>query len=232
MGYDLWIDGDLVRAGYPGNHLSATSPSVLKDGVHTWTLVARNGAGLQTTSVSRTFTVLATAPAPPVLTSPATNSYATPGSAVTFTWATLPGLSYGVSIDGRAPVSAPGGAFTPAPLPEGLHSWAVIATGPSGLRTSSEVWTLRVAQPPPAPPTLTGPATGSTVTAGSPVTFTWTPVSGVTYLISIDGRAAVSAPAGSYTAASLAAGTHVWCVTAVGATGARTTSALWTVTAR
>jgi len=95
--------------------------------------------------------------------------------------------------------------------------------------TSSITITGSVAPPPPlAAPSLSSPSSGSRVSAGKPVTFSWGGVSGAaTYQLQVDDSSSFPAPlivdqtvtGNQFTVSSLARGTRFWRVRAVDGAG-------------
>ncbi|WP_257385639.1 Ig-like domain-containing protein, partial [Tahibacter caeni] len=176
-------------------------PTALPDGPHVAQARATDGAGnTSTDSAASTFTIDTTAPAAPVVTTPA-NGSTTGNNRPTVSGSAEPGSIVGTIVDGtpRGTATADGAGnwsfVLPTALPDGPHVVQARATdGAGNTSTDSVASTFTVDTTAPPAPLVASPANGSTTVASQPtVSGTAEPSSSVTVLI--DG-----ANAGSTTA--------------------------------
>ncbi|WP_194409760.1 Ig-like domain-containing protein [Microbacterium cremeum] len=224
------VDAGTTTADGSGNWIF-TPAAPLADGPHVVTATATDEAGNtgpEATPVN--FVIDATAPAPPVIVSPAD------GSSVNTTTPTISGTaeadaSVEVFVDGASigTTTADGSGnwsiVPPVPLEEGAHTAVATATDSAGNTSDlSNVVGFTVDTTAPAAPVITSPADGSSVdTATPPISGTAEPNSTVTVII--DGVPAGTTPAdgsGNWTftpPAPLAEGPHTAVATATDAAG-------------
>ncbi|MBL8957602.1 MAG: adhesin, partial [Myxococcaceae bacterium] len=167
---------------------SCTPGAALTEGRHVATATV---AGSMTPSNANAFTIDSVAPAAPVVTAPADQSFqpATP----TVTGTAEPGSRVTVSIDGTAvcvTLADAAGRWSctpPAPLAMGMHTVNATATDPAGnVSPTSNTNGFTVDTTAPAGPVLTAPANGSTTSNTRPA-FTGTAEAGSTVVVSVDG---------------------------------------------
>ncbi len=196
VSYDVVVDqgtGPVVVA----STTTASASVVLTPGSFTWYVEAHFEGGCSTASLSSTFTVGngECAEESPVLLSPAEGATGL-SSPLEFSWLVVPGAtSYRVWVEseGSFPVvvGTTAGTSLIATVPSGELHWYVQALFDGCPPTISEIRTVHVDARDGcsiAVPELTGPAFD--VAIDSPVTFSWTPVSGaIRYAVwaSIDG---------------------------------------------
>ena len=169
--YDLVIDGVIDHAGLNGT--SAQPTSALADGAHTWKVTAVDDVGNETASSStRTITVDTTPPGALELQAPADGDRVTTGSPE-LSWAAASGAdSYALMIDDQTVTTGlhDTKATPPSLLPDGAHTWKVIARDAAGHTTASATrgFTVdtKVLGTPPGPGGSSGPP-GSSVPPGS-----------------------------------------------------------------
>ncbi|ADO68124.1 adventurous gliding motility protein AgmC [Stigmatella aurantiaca] len=208
-----------------------TPTTPLADGTYDVSAVATDGVGNASGSsnVNR-FTVDATGPAAPVITSPVDGS-STGDSTPTITGTAEPGSTVTVVIDGTvvgtAPVDASGNwTYTPTtPLAEGPHTVTATATDAAGnTGPTSEPVDFIIDESLPGTPEITGPANNSTTNDSTPV-ISGTAEPGSTVTVVIDGTVVGTVPVDasgnwSYTPTTpLADGPHTVTVTATDNTG-------------
>ncbi len=154
---------------------SSFSRSDLSEGTHTITLGATDSDGASR-SASVSITVAAQPPATPEINSPADGADFGLGADVTFSGtATDPedgvltgaSLVWTSSLDGEI---GTGTTFVRDDLTEGDHTITLTATDSDDMTSSASV-SITVANQPPSTPVITAPADGSTVVAGTLVTF-------------------------------------------------------------
>jgi hypothetical protein len=209
---------------------SATSVSApMPKGTVVWTVEARFGDNCSSTFSKRTTFTVGTgtqcANAAVVLTSPA-NGSANEKSPVTFKWNKSTGaVSYKlyISVGGAALELAGNTTDTEAQriVPSGVIAWRVDAVFAGCSDVPSAVFTFVVPDSRNCPTgsiALTAPATGATVI--SPVTFSWTPISGANSYrvwIAVDGGSPVAAAKTTDTTVTgaMASGSVDWYVEAL-----------------
>ncbi|WP_225409064.1 adventurous gliding motility protein AgmC [Stigmatella hybrida] len=230
----LSLDGTEFATGIPvdaSGNWSYTPTTPLADGTYAVSAVAIDAVGnASEASNTNTFTVDATAPAAPVITSPADGS-STGDSTPTISGTAEPGTTVTVIIDGTpvgtAPVDASGNwTFTPpTPLPEGPHTVTATATDPAGnTGPASQPVDFIIDESLPGTPEVTSPTNGSATNDPTPV-IAGTAEPGSTVTVIIDGTPVGTAPvdaAGNWTftpPTPLADGPHTVTVTATDTTG-------------
>ncbi|SEK93114.1 Myxococcales GC_trans_RRR domain-containing protein/MYXO-CTERM domain-containing protein [Stigmatella aurantiaca] len=230
----LSLDGTEFANSIPvdaSGNWNYTPTAPLADGTYAVSAVSIDAVGnASPASNTNTFTVDATAPAAPVITSPADGS-STGDSTPTITGTAEPGTTVTVIIDGTpvgtAPVDASGNwTFTPpTPLPEGPHTVTATATDPAGnTGPASQPVDFIIDESLPGTPEVTSPTNGSATNDPTPV-ISGTAEPGTTVTVIIDGTPVGTAPvdaAGNWTftpPAPLADGPHTVIVTATDTTG-------------
>jgi len=173
-----------------------TPSSDLVSGVHTLTARGENSAQAisSVNSNTNTFTIDATAPAAPVVVTPA-NGSGTNDNTPTYSGTAEPGSTVTVIVDGIAVGTTTANAsgnwsFTPStPLAEGPHSVRATATDAAGNTSpNSNTNTFMVDTTPPAAPVVVMPANGSTTNDSTP-TYAGTAEPGTTVSVVVDGLA-------------------------------------------
>jgi hypothetical protein len=148
----------------------------LSEGAHTITLRATDSEG-ESRAATVSITVISHPPDTPSITAPADGSSHWLGEAVTFTGSAndpedgpLMGgsLVWTSSRDGEI---GTGASFQRSDLSEGVHTVTLTATDSDAKSTSASI-SVTVANQPPSTPVITAPADGSSVVAGTSVTFT------------------------------------------------------------
>jgi uncharacterized protein (TIGR03382 family) len=227
------VDGALVgtTTANAGGTWTFTPAVALADGAHTVRATATDGAGnTGPSSSTNTFTVDTTAPAAPVVTTPADGTV-TSDNTPTYTGTAEPGSTVTVIVDGT-PVGTPtanaGGTwtFTPAvALADGPHTVRATATdGAGNTSLSSNTNAFVVDTLAPAAPVVTSPADGATINDNTPA-YSGTAEPGSTVTVIVDGASvgtttATAAGTWSYTpAVVLAEGSHTVRATATDAAG-------------
>ncbi|MBA8793277.1 hypothetical protein FHX74_000871 [Friedmanniella endophytica] len=209
----------------------------LADGSHTITAQATDTAGnTSATSAGVTVQVDATAPAAPVLTTPA-NGVSTRDATPVISGTAEAGSTVTATVDGTAltttATAGSGGAYalTAPTLSEGSHTVFVTATDAAGnVSAASATHTFSVDRTAPAAPVITATADGSVINTALP-TITGSGENGAIVTVSIDGTVAggatVSGGAWSLTLSTpLTDGPHT--VTAVQTDAAGNTSTIAT----
>ncbi|MDC0709814.1 Ig-like domain-containing protein [Stigmatella sp. ncwal1] len=208
-----------------------TPTAPLADGPHTVRATATDAAGnTSPSSNTNTFIVDDTAPAAPVVATPANGSLindATP----TYSGTGEPGCTINVIVDGTSvgttTTSASGTwSFTPTvPLTDGSHTIRATATDAAGNTSpSSNTNTFIVGPTAPAAPVVTTPANGALLNDATP-TITGTAEPGSTVTVIIDGTVVGTAPvdaSGNWTytpTTQLPEGVHTVSATATDAAG-------------
>lgn len=214
---------------------SVTPSTPLADGPHTASATATDAAGSTSPpSATTTFTVDTTAPAPPVVVTPADGSTTT-DQTPTVSGTAEPGSTVTVLVDGTPVGTTPAdgtGAWSlevPAPLTEGPHEVSATATdGTGNTSPESAASTVTVDSGAPAPPVVTTPADGSATSDATPA-YAGTAEPGTTVTVLVDGVAVGTTPADAATGAwtltqvvPLVPGPHT--VAATAADGAGNTS--------
>lgn len=220
--YRITVDG-AVAATVSSPTLTWTPSSPLAEGAHSWQVHARDQAGnYSATAKAMTFRVDTTAPAVPTGQLPAGGTLGTARPALSWTAAsdgTGSGVAgYQVSVDGGAAVTVTGTKYTPPAQTPGSHTWTVRSKDRAGnLSAATTSRTFIVA---PAAVTQVSPANLVKTNDATP-TLTWKAASGAsTYVVSVDGQAAATVSALTWTPSSdLADGTHTWSVKGKDASG-------------
>ena len=213
------ISGDTVTVSIDGTVAGSTTvasgswsftpTTPLTNASHSVTATqAATGGPSSAPSNTDTFTINVPAsppppPGAPSITAPATGSTITTTADPTISGSGISGDTVTVSIDGTVAgsttVASGSWSFTPTtPLTNASHS--VTATqaatgGPSSAPSNTDTFTINVpASPPPPPgaPSITAPATGSTITTTADPTISGSGISGDTVTVSIDGTVAGS----------------------------------------
>jgi hypothetical protein len=226
-------------SGAPQNGNGINSP--LSDGVHTFTVVAKDLAGNASAASSAvSLTIDTAAPAAPAITSFSPDS-GTAGDGVTNTGTvTLAGTAEanatikiydGATLLGTASANGSGAwSFTTAALANGAHAFTVTATDAAGnTGVASSALTVTVDTAAPVAPTITSFSSdsgtaGDGVTNATTLTLTGTAEANATLKV-YDGATllgtatANGSGAWSFTASSLSTGAHAFTVTATDAAG-------------
>jgi beta-glucanase (GH16 family) len=201
------VDDVVVDCSGPG---ASHTTSPLADGDHSFSVAARDAAGnVDPTPAARSFTVDATAPKT-TLTGP---SGLINDSTPTWSFGSVTGdaVRFICGLDGAVvPCSGPGDTHTTAPLPEGVHLFAVAAVDAQGnIDPSFEMRWIQVDTTPPDT-TVSGP---SGVIGDPTPTFQLSSPSsdanGVTCRVD-DVVVACSGPGTSHTTSPLADGAHTF----------------------
>ncbi|WP_240356778.1 Ig-like domain-containing protein [Myxococcus eversor] len=236
------VDGAPVGTTQAGSDGRWTVPAVstLSEGAHTVTATATDTAGNISPVASNDFTVDATAPAAPTITTPA--SGAVVGAAGTGFSGTAENRSFITArldgaIVGTTQASAAGAWSLPTStsFTEGPHTLSVTATDAAGNASAATERTFTVDTGKPAVPVILTPASGAVVgSAGTGFTGTAENLSTVT--VRVDG-ATVGTPTASATGAwsvpvqtGFTHGAHTVTVTATDAAGNTSTAAERTFT--
>ncbi|MBL8918804.1 MAG: hypothetical protein JNJ54_08105 [Myxococcaceae bacterium] len=229
----ITIDGMVAgtTTATAGGSFSFTPTADLGAGPHTVSATARDAGGnVSPASNTNTFTVDLTAPAAPVVTTPANGStVATARPPVTGTAEANSTVT--VRIDGNVVGTTTAnamGAFTftpPADLPQGSHTVNVTATDAAGnVSPASNTNTFTIDSVAPAAPVVTAPADGST-TANPRPTISGTAEANSTVTVRVDGNVVGTTTAnamGAWTftpASALSNGSHTVNATAADAAG-------------
>jgi hypothetical protein len=194
--------------------------SSLSVGVHTITASVTDSGGLSDSDVI-TFTINATPNTPPTvtITAPANGGSATQGTSVSFAGTATDAedgnisanLAWTSSINGSI---GSGASFSTSSLSVGVHTITASVTDSGGL-SGSDVITFTINAAPNTPPTvtITAPADGTTVGAGTSITFAGSATdaedgnisASLAWTSSINGSIGSGA---SFSTSSLAVGTH------------------------
>ena len=248
--YDLLIDDVQVEPFLSDTSYTLTLAQQLSEGPHTWKVRAVDAAGMRRYTETRNLTAMEDQdpPAPFSLNAPSNNSWTT-STAPVLSWNGTTdsgsGLEkYQLVVDGSTNRDniAPGTtSIATTTLSAADHPWYVNAVDSAGnTRQSTETWTIRIDNVPPAPFTLAGPANNIWLNDATPA-FSWNEAtdSGIgldKYSLSVDGNPAVDdiPPASTNVtlpgAKALSEGTHNWTVTAVDGLGnERTAQSAFTV---
>ncbi|HEX6204856.1 MAG TPA: PQQ-binding-like beta-propeller repeat protein [Solirubrobacterales bacterium] len=235
--YELFLDESLL-AEIPANEeekfVSFVPEGDLPQGPHSWSVRAVDGAGNSQTSPTATFVVDAAPPFPFALLAPADESAV--GSRPEFDWEASGDAGSGISgyeliLDGESILVEDDRYLPEFDLPDGAHTWSVVAVDGGGNRTESESRDFSVDTAPPAPFVQLVPADGA-VTGARP-SFEWEPATDVGaagldhYELHLDGQFAAQVPAGSESfvpSQDLEPGEHTWSVVAVDALGNSSTT--------
>ncbi|HLL00560.1 MAG TPA: Ig-like domain-containing protein, partial [Myxococcaceae bacterium] len=227
------VDGNAIgttTANAAGNW-TFPQPAALSDGQHTVRATATDAAG-NTSPVSNTntFTVDATAPAAPVVQTPANNS-TTSDNTPDYSGTAEPGSTVTVIVDGTPVGTTTANAagtwtFTPVvALAEGPHTVRATATDAAGNTSPpSNINAFVVDTMAPAAPVVQTPANGSTTNDNTPA-YTGTAEPGSTVTVIVDGApvgTTTANAAGTWTLTSttaLADGQHTVRATATDAAG-------------
>ncbi|MCB0208432.1 MAG: DUF5123 domain-containing protein [Anaerolineae bacterium] len=217
------------------------SPTVLPEGVYTWTVAAINATG-NSSGITDTwvFTIDNTAPDAPSLIAPPDGTL-TNDPDVTFVWSDVPdAASYQLAL--TTPVTSTIlGPFTDTSAAlslvdgDGVYTWTVqsidAATNTSGF---TDTWTLTLDTTPPTSPTLILPPNGSVFTQTNIITFEWTAsvdaLSGpVTYTLSLNDTPTQTL-ALTTTTLTLPDGVYDWTVAATDQAGNTAITTTWVFT--
>jgi hypothetical protein len=216
-GYLVDWNGTVLNRGGATHY----APGVLADGAYTWTAAAYDALGNTSAFTDAwSFSVDATAPAPPVLISPADGSASTAPTR-TLSWEASAG-AVGYLLDFGGVISDVGDttAHSTGVLAEGVYTWTAAAyDGLGNTSAFASVWSFAVGEPVAGlvaendSPTLRGEATtlSATVAAGSNVQILWDLGDGGT-----DDRMSLThtyPTAGNYTAIVTASNAIKWLVT-------------------
>jgi WD40 repeat protein len=155
--YELWIDQGKV-AEIAGTACAATCDAVvtapLAGGLHSWAVRAYDTLGHMTQTAARSFIIDATPPSAPGLAEPGDGAFLSDGRS-RLSWAASQdagaGLAaYDVLVDGRSVATGLAATETgwtpPTALPEGAHTWQVVARDRVGNANGSVLRTLTVDQ--------------------------------------------------------------------------------------
>ncbi|MBN2789184.1 MAG: choice-of-anchor D domain-containing protein [Candidatus Delongbacteria bacterium] len=223
--------------------LSDYTTSTLAYGTYYWHVRSKNAVGYSTYSSSWTFTITEpSAPATPVLVSPA-NGSSLDHQNPTFDWDDVTGATeYGILIDNNSSFTSPEidvttavSEYTVFTLPYGTYYWKVRARSTAGTSAFSSLWSLSIFEVIPEVPTLISPADSSSFEDQTP-TFDWNDVTGANgYNIQIDNNSDFSSPEidtstalSQYTASTMAYGTYYWKVRARNTAGSSAFTSGWT----
>ncbi|MBI4902307.1 MAG: hypothetical protein HY820_01650 [Acidobacteria bacterium] len=234
--YDIYL-GTTSPPPFLGN---TSSTSVLVSGVQTnttyyWSVTAKDGATTASSGVW-SFTTGGTAPAAPVLVSPANTATGVPANP-SLVWNAASGAtSYDVYV---GTVNPPGlltnttdTAYSPALTSSTTYYWKVVAKNASG-STPSATWSFTTAASGLATPVLNTPGDGATGVSTSSL-LAWSTVPGATsydvYFGAVNPPAMVANTSALTYAPSLAAATtYYWKIVAKNISGS-STSAVWSFT--
>ncbi len=229
--YDLYIDGELYES------TSSTSLTVtLRDGSHTWHVVAIDPAGREHyPAAARTVQIDTTPPVEPMLLSPGAG-LAMADAAPRLRWnvlSDLSGVAYELQVDDSQDFSTPevvraglkSSNLGLAELSDGTWYWRVRAVDGAGNAGSWSSGSFVVDTAPPAAPALNSPVDGVAV-AESALVFSWGAVNdqtSVSYQLQISGDAGFSYPliarrglsAAEYDISGFSDGIYYWRVRAV-----------------
>lgn len=199
---DLTIDGALVDDAATvsgGGTWSYTPGTPLAAGAHSVVATQSLGASTSPDSNEVGFTIDATAPAPPLVVTPADGSLITDNTP-TVTGTAEPDSTVEVFIDGASigtTTTSGGGNWslvTPSSLSEGTHTVSAIASDQAGNDSAqSNTNTFRIDAAAPAAPGLLTPANGSSTTLTTP-TVTGTAEADSSVEVFIDGPRWASPP--------------------------------------
>jgi uncharacterized repeat protein (TIGR01451 family) len=139
-GYNVKLDGPVITT------TGTTSPTVLSEGVHTWTVRAYNDTGYSNWAPLWTVEVteVLSHPAVPVLLSPP-NGTVTTTPTVTLSWQAEKGpepTGYNVELDGM--VTTTTRTILPTVLSTGVHTWRVLAYNDAGYSDWTSKWTMNI----------------------------------------------------------------------------------------
>jgi uncharacterized repeat protein (TIGR01451 family) len=220
-GYLLDLNGVVQDVGNTTHWL----PGILADGAYTWTVAAYDTVS-NTSAYTGTwsFTVDATAPAPPALASPA-NSTLTDTTSFTLTWQPSPSADlagYRLDFDGAVQDVGNTTQYPTGLLADGAYSWTAAAyDGLNNTSAFTDAWSFTVDTTAPGPPALVSPADGARTTDRTPA-LTWqaSPSPDVTgYFLEFDGVVLDVGDVTRHTVGPLAYGTFDWTVAAYDALG-------------
>ncbi|MCP4537983.1 MAG: DUF11 domain-containing protein [Chloroflexi bacterium] len=196
-----------------GNTTSYTT-GVLADGPHTWSVAAYDYLGnLSPYATTWLFTVDTTAPALPVLSSPADSAIIS-DTTPTLAWDSVSGAA-GYMLDLNGAVSDVGNttSYATGVLADDTYTWTVASyDNLYNVSAYADDWAFAVDLIPPNPPVLDAPADGAFI---SNTVLSWYAVTGATgYLVDLDGNVTDVGDTTTYTAGVLADGTYTWTVAA------------------
>ncbi len=157
--YALMLDGRQVAGTGPSTRSASVA---VEDGVHTWSVTARDTAGNVRGTSSRTLTVDRTPPSAPVPQSPAAGAKVA-GPVVELTWgasqdAVTGVASYRVLVDGVAVATVPGTSTSArVTMTKTAHNWQILAVDGLGNQVAGPARAVTV--------TATVPALGTNPTS-------------------------------------------------------------------
>lgn len=241
----LASDGSVLANGLSGTSWTPPEASWLSDGAHALAVRASNCLGDSAVSDFGSFDVDGT-PGTPALQTPAPEQLTGPTPALRWSAGGVraPALTWNVTMDAK-PLPLAQGLTAPrwqiptaAPLPEGLHTWQVVAHACKTSAATSAATTFRVDATPPRAFGLRAPHDGTSLSsiAGPPRLF-WLPTQDDTaglahYRVLIDGSVAALAPptATNWQVTPIPTpGSHTWTIVAVDTVGnERPADAVWT----
>ncbi|MDP3156351.1 MAG: Ig-like domain-containing protein [Archangium sp.] len=227
----VMVDGFLIGTATTNGAgaWSFTAVVALSDGSHTVVAAATDAAGnVSINSAANTFTVDTTAPAAPVVSTPANGSrVATATPSITGTAeanATVTVFIDGVSVGTTTANGSGSWTFTTSALSEASHTVRATATDSAGnVSVSSNTNTFTVDTVPPAAPVVITPANGSRTSSNTP-SISGTAEANSTITVIIDGVAVGTAAANAsgawtFTSPLLSDGAHAARATATDAVG-------------
>ncbi len=235
--YELFLDESLL-AEIPANGeekiVSFVPEADLPQGPHSWSVRAVDGSGNSQSSPTVAFVVDGAPPSPFALLAP--EDGVAVGSRPEFDWEAATDAGSGISgyeliLDGESIFVEDDRYLPQYDLPDGAHTWSVVAVDGGGNRTESESRDFSVDTAPPTPFSQLAPADGA-VTGPRP-SFEWEAATDVGaggldhYELRLDGQFAAQVPAGSESFApsqDLEPGEHAWSVVAIDALGNSSTT--------
>ncbi len=224
VSYTVQLNGSAYEVPQAGS-ASIISPTVLAEGVYTWTVEAFDsfgrGSGL---AASWVFTIDTTLPPAPALISPP-NETVTSTSTINFIWSDA-GLdadhynlqiTYGVTPTIYGPITGTSESIM-LNDGDGVYTWTVEAVDAAGNHSGyTDTWTLELQGTPPPIPVLISPISG-TLFATDTVAFEWTDTGAVTYTLIVSDTVYPTADT-TYTVPGLADGVYTWTVAAYNGLG-------------
>ena len=234
------IDGKVAGAATVANGAWTFAPSSpLSNGSHAITATQAAAGGASSAAATDNFTVKIATPPPaaPTITSPAANSIDSATAKPVISGAGITGDTVTVSIDGKvagaATVANGAWTFTPSsPLSNGSHAITATqaAAGGASSAAATDSFTVKIATPPPAAPTITSPVANSIDTTTAKPVISGAGITGDTVTVSIDGKVAGAATvangAWTFTPSSpLSNGSHAITATQAAAGGASSAAA-------
>jgi hypothetical protein len=218
LSYTVHLNGDTYAVPQAGSSV-IISPTVLGEGVYTWTVEAIDDLGRSSgLAATWVFTIDTTAPAAPTLIAPP-DGIITSSNTITFTWSDVGPdadhyniqVTYGVTTETYLANNT--SALLTLNYGDGDYLWTVEALDAAGNTSGyTDTWTLRLQGTPPPTPALISPISG-TLFATDTVTFTWSGTGAVTYTLAVSD-AVYTTPATTYLVSGLADGVYTWTVAA------------------